>query len=159
MVVKPEAAYIGKSLLELSWRERFGINIGYIRRGERVIATPSRDEKLFPFDQVGIIATDEQVQAFRPEFESAENLVAEADLSVTDFEMHKIVVDEFTRLKGLTIRQSGIRERTHGLVVGIERENSRLFNPDSSTVFEWGDTVWIVGDRNKIRHIGKASAS
>jgi CPA2 family monovalent cation:H+ antiporter-2 len=50
----------------------------------------------------------------------------------------------------MSIRESRIREFTKGLVVGIERNDERILNPDSSTVFEWHDVVWIVGDRRKI---------
>jgi CPA2 family monovalent cation:H+ antiporter-2 len=64
-------------------------------------------------------------------------------------------VDEHTRLKGKTIRNSGIRERTNGLVVGIERNKERILNPDSNTVFEWGDIVWIVGERKKIQKLNE----
>jgi CPA2 family monovalent cation:H+ antiporter-2 len=53
-------------------------------------------------------------------------------------------------LRGKTLRASGIREITNGLVVGIERNGQRILNPDSTTVFEWDDIVWIVGDRKKI---------
>jgi len=63
------------------------------------------------------------------------------------------VVDEHTLLKGLTIRESGIREKTSGLVVGIERDGKRILNPDSHTVFEWNDIIWIVGDRRKIQEL------
>lgn len=158
MEVKPEASFIGKTLEELAWREQYGINIGYIKRGEKLIAAPSRWEKLFPFDHVGIIATDEQIQLFKPAFESVETGENGEAVHVSDIELHKLVVDEFTRLKGLSIRQSGIREKTNGLVIGIERGNYRMFNPDSSTVFEWGDVVWMVGDRNKILSLAKRGA-
>jgi CPA2 family monovalent cation:H+ antiporter-2 len=39
------------------------------------------------------------------------------------------------------------------LVIGIERNNQRILNPDSNTVFEWGDVLWIVGDRDKIQKL------
>lgn len=155
MTVRPEAKFVGKTLQELAWREQYGINIGYIKRGDRIISTPSRYEQLFPFDQVGIIATDEQLQPFKAEFESRDAAAQNGDVSVGDIVVQKIVVDEYTRLKGLSIRESGIRERAAGLVIGIERGKMRMFNPDSSTVFEWDDVVWIVGDRKKIQELGK----
>lgn len=154
MEVNPDADYIGKSLQELSWREKFGINIGYIKRGDRLIHTPGRNHKLLPFDHVGIIATDEQMQRFQPVFETMEP-VEEDTIDIEDIMVQKIVVDEHTRLKGLTIRNSGIREITNGLVIGIERGSDRLLNPDSTTVFEWNDIVWIVGERKKIQQLGK----
>src|SRR5690606_7359114 len=57
MEVNPYAEYIGKALVDLQWREKYGINIGYIKRGDKLILAPGRNNKLLPFDHVGIIAT------------------------------------------------------------------------------------------------------
>ena len=152
--VNPEAEYIGKTLMELAWREKFGINIVFIKRGEQLINVPGRHHRLLPFDHVGIIATDDQIQVFKPVFDAAESITGEG-IDISDISLEKILVDEHTRLKGLTIRNSGLRERTNGLVVGIQRERERILNPDSTSVFEWGDIVWIVGERKKIMQLGQ----
>jgi CPA2 family monovalent cation:H+ antiporter-2 len=39
------------------------------------------------------------------------------------------------------------------LVIDIERQGKRILNPDSTTVFEWGDIVWVVGVRKKIQQL------
>ncbi|SFP60098.1 cation:proton antiporter domain-containing protein [Parafilimonas terrae] len=151
MEVNPNADYIGKTLLELGWREKYGINVAYIKRGQKLIHAPNRYNKLLPYDHAGIIATDEQMQMFKPVFENAD--VTESENSeIANIVLQKIVVDEYNRLKGLSIRESRIREKTSGLVIGIERGNERILNPDSSTVFEWDDVVWLVVDRNKFKN-------
>lgn len=147
--VSPNVDYIGRMLKELSWREKFGINIVYIKRGEKLITLPDRNTILLPFDHVGIIATDEQIQSFKPIFEASTDLEP-ASIDVNDISLQKILVDEHTKLKGLDIRSSGLRERTNGLVIGIERNNQRILNPGSTTIFEWNDIVWIVGEKKKI---------
>lgn len=152
MVVDQQAEYVGKTLLELAWREKFGINIAYIRRGDKLIQAPGRYDRVLPHDHIGIIVTDEQLQIFKPVFDARET-IPEASNLARDIELQKIVVDEHTRLRGLSIRESGIRERTNGLVIGIERNDGRILNPDSTTVFEWNDIVWIVGDRKKIQEL------
>ncbi|MEO6813740.1 MAG: cation:proton antiporter [Ginsengibacter sp.] len=148
----PHAEYIGKTLLELAWRENYGINIAYIKRGNKLIYAPGRNNRLLPFDHVGIIATDDQLNTFKPVFDASESIDA-TDHNIADIILQKIVVDEHNKLKGNTIRASHIRERTNGLVVGIERNKERILNPDSTTMFEWGDIVWIVGDRKKIQRL------
>jgi CPA2 family monovalent cation:H+ antiporter-2 len=150
MEVSSNAEYIGRKLLELQWREKFGINIVYIKRGERLIQPPDRNDILLPFDQVGVIATDEQFQTFKPVFESGNHQNAPVE-DADDIILQKIVVNEHTRLKGLSIRDSRLRERTNGLVIGIERNDERILNPESSTIFEWGDNIWIVGKKKKIQ--------
>lgn len=154
MEIKPNAEYIGKTLEELAWREHFGVNLAYIKRGDKLIYAPNRYNKLLPFDHVGVIATDEQIQAFKPIFDSTESFDT-TESNIEDIVVQKIVVDEHNKLKGLTVRNSGIRERTHGLIIGIERNKERILNPNSYTVFEWGDIVWIVGERKKIQQLNK----
>ena len=152
--VNPHAEYIGKTLVELAWREQYGINIAYIKRGDKLIYAPDRKNRLLPFDHVGIIATDDQMQIFKPIFD-AEESIEKTDQNIDDIILQKIVVDEHNKLKGLTIRGSHVRERTNGLVVGIERGKERILNPDSTSTFEWDDVVWIVGDRKRIQKLNK----
>lgn len=154
--VNQHAGYIGQTLMELGWRERYGINIAYIKRGGKLIYAPGRDNKLHPFDHLGIIATDDQIQQFKPVFDAVDEPDT-TEVNTENIALQKITVNEQTKLKGLTIRDSGIRERTSGLIVGIERNDERILNPDSNTVFEWGDIIWIVGDRKKIQGLTTAS--
>jgi CPA2 family monovalent cation:H+ antiporter-2 len=150
--VNPHAEYIGRRLVDLAWREHYGINIAYIKRGDKLIYAPGRNNRLLPFDHVGIIATDDQMQVFKPVFDATESIDI-TEHNIEDIILQKIVVDEHNKLRGLTIRNSHIRERTNGLVVGIERNKERFLNPDSKTAFEWGDIVWIVGERKKIQQL------
>ncbi len=148
--VRPFAHFSGDRLDQLSWRENFGINIAYVRRGDEIIYAPAGSCRLFPHDKVGIIATEEQMKAFKPVFDA--NPIVDADEnSIEDIVISSIRVNEQNRLKGLSIRDSGIREQTKGLILGIERKDTRIFNPVSTTVFEWNDIVWIAGEREKIK--------
>lgn len=156
MQVAPDAEYAGKTLIELAWREQFGVNIIYVKRGERIIHAPGRTVKLLPFDLVGIIATDEQLQIFKPTFDATDKTEYKTT-ELSNIALQTITVNEYNRLKGKSIRESAIREITNGLVIGIERKGRRLLNPESETIFEWGDIVWIVGDRRKILRLGKSS--
>lgn len=150
------APYIGKSLMDLQWREGYGINVVYIKRGDNLIYVPDRNQFILPFDQVGIVATDAQVAAFKPVFDVAPLEVANGNnLDINNIVFEQLVVDEYTKLKGLSIRDSGLREQTNGLVVGIERNDQRILNPNSTTVFDWGDVIWIVGERQKIQSLKK----
>lgn len=119
-----------------------------------MIYAPSAKERLYPMDELGVIGTDEQLQAFKPIIDYKINEEDE-NADKDNIALQKIVVDEHTLLKGLTIRESGIREKTSGLVVGIERDGQRILNPESHTVLQWNDIVWIVGDRKKILELVK----
>ena len=156
--VNPHAGYVGKTLSELAWREQYGINIIYIKRGDKLIHVPGRNNRLMPFDHVGIIATDEQIEAFKPVFDAIDS-IAPVQVDIDDIALQKVLVDEHTKLKEMDIRSSGLREQTNGLVVGIQRNNERILNPDSTTVLQWGDIVWIVGDKRKIQQLNQKKDS
>jgi CPA2 family monovalent cation:H+ antiporter-2 len=148
--ISPSALFIGTSLEELQWRETYGINVAFIERGGVILYAPARTERIYPFDTIGVIGTDQQLIEFGKIMIADEtNTIEDAGL----VDLDKVVVNEFTKLKGKTIRESGIREKTDGLVVGIERNGTRLLNPSSKTVFEWDDVVWIVGNRKKIKSL------
>ncbi len=150
MEVNQNAAYIGKTLKELGWREKYGINVACIKRGERLIFAPDKNARLLAYDHLGIIGTDEQLQTFKPVFEASESFDP-AELNMEDFIVQRLMVDESNKLKGLSIRDSKIREHSNGLIIGIERNGNRILNPDSETVFEWGDIVLVAGERGKIQ--------
>lgn len=146
--VSPSVSFLGKSLEELQWRETYGINVAFIVRGGIMRYAPVRTEQIYPYDKIGVIGTDLQLLEFGKIMVSAEVNEMEDTEGVN---LEKIVVDEHVRLTGKTIRNSGLRERTDGLVVGIERKGERILNPSSDTVIEWDDVLWIVGNRKKIR--------
>lgn len=148
LTVSQSSDVIGKTLEELAWRESYGINVAAIERGNQLITAPKRQEKIFPFDQLAVIGTDLQMQLFRKVVEPVQQVyIKPAD---EEIKLMQLRVDEHNQFSGKTIRDSGIREKTNGLVVGIERNGERLLNPDSFTVFEWDDIVWVVGERKLI---------
>ena len=148
--VKPLADFIGKTLKELQWREQYGINIGYIRRGEKLIHTPDRFQVLMPYDKVGIIATDDQFHHFKLVFDSQEVVPAQ---NTDHIKLGKILINHHSPKKGLSIRESGIRDKTDGLVIAIRRGDERILNPESSEILQVDDIVWVVGNGKKIEKL------
>ena len=152
-VIATASNLAGKTLDELKIREQFGINIASIKRGEITINIPIRTERLFPGDEINIIGTDEQVKLFKNyldknEIDAPETLVKE-DIILQQLELkNRICI-------GKSIRDSLIREKTHGIIVGIERNGKRILNPESHWILESDDILWIAGDRKKINEFLK----
>jgi CPA2 family monovalent cation:H+ antiporter-2 len=154
ITVAPESVLVGKTLVDLKIREQFGVNIAMIERGRINISTPNKDERLYPYDKLLVIGTDDQLANIKPLFEGIvdETLVS---IPMQDMSLQKIVINSKSPVFEQTIRNSGIREQTQGLVVGIERNGERILNPDSTMIFENGDIVWIVGNNKKIPELLK----
>lgn len=146
--VSANAPIVGKSLHEAMVREKYGITVALIERGKRVIPAPGRNEVLYPGDLLQVIGTDEQISRFKVDCERPDEELT--DLSQIDYSLHSILVEEDASFANKTIRDSGLREATEGLVVGIEKEGKRTLNPDSSTVIEPGDVLWVVGNHKAI---------
>lgn len=144
--VPAETRLAGKTLLELRLREKMGINIAIIKRGEKTINVPARNEVLYPRDVVYVIGSDEQVLRFEEFLQQTRETVPYGEQEVT---MQKIQLrnEDFI---GKTIRDAQLREKTNGLVVGIERNNERILNPESDEILKKNDIVWLVGDKTLI---------
>ncbi len=145
-----KAPFIGSTLATTQLRERFGINIVKIDRGNSVINTPGRDERLYPQDKLYIIGTDEQLNAFNAYLESSSARIGEGQIR-PEISLFHLVIPDNSPLVGKSIRESRIRELSQGIIVGIEREGSRIINPDSVTEFMPYDIVYIVGNKMRIQ--------
>ncbi|MEY4616829.1 MAG: hypothetical protein RJB66_1789 [Pseudomonadota bacterium] len=146
--VPSDSHLVGKSLSQSQIRERFGITIALIERGRRMIPAPGRDAMIFPGDHLQVIGTDEQIQKFKVECLSHER--EDTDSSSVDYVLKPLVVESHSGLVQKSIRDSGVREATQGLVVGLEKKGQRLLNPDSSVIIEIGDILWIAGSRREL---------
>ena len=150
--IKPESPVVGKKLSELAIREKFGVNVARIKRGSNLITIPNSDTVLYPADRIFIIGTDAQIQKFSTSLEPDDAYINDQN-NGSNISLQKITVSETSNVYKKTIRNSGIREKADGIVVGIERNGKRILNPDATMAFESGDIVWIVGDKKKIAQL------
>jgi len=155
--LSPKSPYIGKTLFESRIREEFGVNIAVIERGDLVINVPGRAEYLYPNDRLSVIGTDEQLEKFRLHLDST---TSESQKEVTKqaVSLHHFTLGPDCPLIMQSIRESKLRERSKGLVVGIERNGKRILNPESDLIFETNDKVWIVGNELRIQILLKELA-
>ena len=143
--IADESNIAGKSLKNLKLREQLGVNVVSIKRGEITIHIPQANERVFPGDEVCVIGTDEQVQEFKKYLDQHEIDVS-PEIQEPDIVLRQIELKNHSFL-GKSIKDSNLREKTKGLVVGIEKRGNRILNPESYVLLEKDDILWIVGDR------------
>jgi CPA2 family monovalent cation:H+ antiporter-2 len=148
--INPKSPYIGKTLFESKIREEFGVNIAVIDRGDLVINVPNRAEYLYPNDKLSVIGTDEQLEKFKLHLDSTA-VDSQKESTKQIVSLHHFTLGPNCPLLNRSIRESKLRERSKGLIVGIERNGKRILNPESDLVFEIGDKVWIVGNELRIQ--------
>lgn len=157
--VKAESIVVGRSLLELGLRERHGVNIVLIERGERTIPAPSRDERLLPGDNLLIIGTDEQLVDLNRTLDTMLPNDTPKPLQKQSIRLEKYRVLPRSSLIGQTISSTGLRKKGGALVAGIERGEQRMMNPESSLTFEQNDLIWLVGDADHIHAFMEGKAA
>ena len=143
--IATESNIAGKSLKNLQLREQLGINIVSIKRGEITIHIPKANERIFPGDEVCVIGTDQQVQEFKKYLDQHETDVS-PEIEEADIVLRQIELKNHSFI-GKSIKASNLREKTKGLIVGIEKRGYRTLNPESYLILEKDDVLWIVGDK------------
>jgi len=154
MTVPQNANFIGIPLGDLDWRTKFNINIAYIKRGDRILQTPNSESILYPFDKIGIIGNDEQIQ----KFERYLQIIGEAppeenEIKNTDnFTLQKVVVPKDNSiLENKTV--GFIKDHSKVIVVSIERDGEIIQNPHRNTIIKLGDYLTIVADKKSLKKL------
>ena len=148
--VRQNSPTVGKTLKELNFRKICNVNVVTIIRGNIRINIPGGDERLYPFDKIIVVGSDDDLAHFRTYIDEKyqaynKNLSESKEVNIEQFQIQK-----GSKLIGRSIQESGIRDKATCLVIGIERGETSLKNPLPTTVFEEGDIVWVVGEHEKI---------
>ncbi len=144
--VNDSSSVVGKSLLELQIRERFGVNVVVIKRQDEVVVAPQAQEKILPADILACFGTEEEIERFRVEVENPRP-ASQRPSDLTAYALRQMTIGPSSTLAERTIKSSGIRESFDCMVVGVERNGSRIQNPKSDLMLKSGDLLWIVGQK------------
>lgn len=155
-VIPGESLWAGKTLADLNLGKQYGVHVVSILRGKKRINIPGASVRLFPEDKIQVIATDAELNVFGKAMDQAsvmDNDVVEKSETI----LRQFRIDEDSPFLGKTIRDAGIRDRFHCLVVGVEREENVLRAPDPKEPFLEGDIVWIVGESKDVYRLAGQS--
>jgi CPA2 family monovalent cation:H+ antiporter-2 len=141
--IDPESENVGKQLKHTQKRQTYGVNIVSIKRGEKLINIPNGDEYIFPFDKITVVGSDEQIERLNKTLASKPPKEETTKESVT---LKQFTLTENSSIIGKTIRNTTLREKYNCMIVGIERENESLVNPDINENFKEKDILWVVGE-------------
>lgn len=152
LIVSPDSHLVGNSLNESQIKENHGLTVALIQRGHQFITAPGRDEVLYPYDHLFVVGTDEQIHKARKEVEFLQPVSHE---EMKSYGLEPLLLTSQSPFTGKSIRDCGLREKVHGLIVGIERNNERILSPDSSLILQSDDILWIVGNLHNIYELKK----
>ena len=154
--ISPSFRLVGRTIAENEIRSIYHINILAITRGGQCIMTPQGSERLYPYDRLTVMGTDDDLTSFR-NFLQDNTGKQQDDMPRTPvMKLEAVTLDAGTPLIGQTIRQADLQGC---IVVGIERAGSNIVNPAPATTFADGDIVWLVGKKDAVRRIANPSQS
>lgn len=154
--IPAESLWVGKTLAELALKTHFGVHVVAVFRGNLCLNIPGGTERLYPFDRIQVIGSDEQLLVFGNYLKRQMTSLGNSDLSQSKVSLRQFVIDENSAFIGKNIGESGIRERYKCLIVGLERGDQSLRDPSAATLFEEGDLVWVVGEDTHIYELIKS---
>ena len=151
-VVGQESSIVGRSLKEINFRQKYGINIVSMRRWFQRHARLIKAERLYPFDKIIIVGTDEELDLFQEIIQKQDKEYRDqlAQSFNNNIKIEQFNIEPDSPLIGRSIQQSDIRDKNACLILGIERDGKSMMNPPSQTVFKENDNVWVAGEYRQI---------
>ena len=139
----------GKTLAQLNFASAYNVHITSILRGKRRINIPGGRVQLFPYDKIQVIGTDEQLNQF------GEVISQKVIIDENTYEKHEMILKQFmidadSAFLGKTIKESGIRDKYHCFIAGVERNNNLSISVTIDEPFGEGDILWIVGEKEDV---------
>ena len=147
--VPENSSWAGQSLGQIEFRNRFGVHVSSILRGYQRLNIPGGDCILFPGDQLQVIGNDEQLTQFGLTLDF-ETIPEDEHIEEREMKLQKFVISSNSKLIGTDLQNSGIRNQYNCMVVGIEEGQKHLTIVNPSHVFQAGDIVWMVGEKESL---------
>jgi CPA2 family monovalent cation:H+ antiporter-2 len=105
-----------------------------------------------------VLGNDDDIEAFKGIISTTRERWHSVNL-LNNFVLKQVMLNPKNPLIGQTIRDSQIRERAHGLVVGLERRGKEILNPDPATVLETGDLLLMVGEPLRLKALASGPST
>lgn len=147
--VPENSSWAGQSLGQIEFRNRFGVHVSSILRGYQRLNIPGGDCIIFPGDQLQVIGNDEQLTQFGRTLDF-ETIPEDEHIEEREMKLQKFVISSKSKLIGTDLQNSGIRDQYNCMVVGIEEGQKHLTIVNPSHVFQAGDIVWMVGEKESL---------
>ncbi len=150
--IPAESTWGGRLLGDLKLSQRYGVNVVSIVRGTHYMNIPNGDDRIYPRDHIQVIGTDEQTERFS---EALAKTAATAETGRRDREtqLKQFLITGTSAFAGIKLKDSGIRDRYHCMIAGIETPDGILEKPDAERVFRAGDIIWLVGEKEDLSRL------
>lgn len=146
--IPEESIWGGRQLGDLKFGQRFDVHVVSIARGTHRINIPNGNDRIYPRDRVQVIGTDEQIGRFSEAL--GQTVVLDTEQADREMQLRQFQITEDMEFAGEKLKNSGIRDRYHCMIVGFEASGGMLEKPAPDRVFHPGDIVWVVGEKEAL---------
>lgn len=152
--IKAKSMASGARIQDLKLREASGVTVVGVTRQNVTCYDPGPDVPLFPGDHLILTGTEVQIgEAVKVLSASPEERTARPR---GKFKIDQIYLASDSPFVGLTLAESNLRRRFHITVVGIQRGESRIYNPGPGEVLRADDILVVVGHTRTIEEFAAA---
>lgn len=149
--VPADSLWGGKTLKELDLGKKYGVHVASIIRGKHRLNIPGGGNRIYPGDTLQVIGTDDQLSVFTTQAEKVSGYHSDDDFEKREMYLKQFVIVAGSPFCKHTIRECGVRNKYHCLVVGIElTTGDSLHKPDVNLPLNEGDILWVVGEKDNL---------
>ena len=169
-ICTPDCPAENKSLDKLRWGPLLGITVIKIIRNKKHINIPERNEKILSKDVVVVMGSPIQLDNLQQwiKLELHHNEKGEY-YSLHDFinkqEQYEesdqllccaVEVEKESKLEGMSIKESDIKDGWGGLLIGLERNLLPIIAPDINMRIQTNDLIWVLGPQRMAGKLARA---
>jgi di/tricarboxylate transporter len=148
LAVQPGSAAIAKSLGELKWRERYGVSILGLGRGDRSVWAPGSERRIVEGDILYAQGTPQQLLALSrrerldPPTRRAKSAI---DFISENARLMEVMIGPHCTLAGHTLGEARFQQRHGAMVLAIQRHGITMRDKLESLRLAFGDLLLVHG--------------
>lgn len=146
VLVPQHSCWGGRTLAQLHFGRTDRVHIAAIIRAGHRINIPGGSHRIYPGDELEVVAGAEAVEALRLRSEGEVLPQHERNKDEHSMKLISLRLGETSPLIGNTLQDVDFRLRYHCMVVGVEDNNGHLGIIQARRQFQNGDIVWVVGE-------------
>lgn len=153
-----------KTIYDFARSKAFTVTIIKIIRGKKYINMPAAAEPVMEGDILHMMGTQTEIESCMMLLEKDDCIeyTDRDDIKLKDYIYGQtfydikldqqliccpISIDKESEFLKKSIKNCGLREKYRGTVIGIERGNLPIINPDIDTILMQGDLMWVIGSK------------
>ena len=157
VILLESSSFIGSTLNSLSFRNRFGLNVLAIRRGDQVRRVNLSDEPLQYWDQLLVAGTDEHLETLKDTAGFGKFRPVERSELSGKYHLHDRLmvmgIPSDSALINQTLHESRLGDALGSRVLGILRDDQPIVMPEPTEVLQAGDRLVVEGHIRDLEYL------